>query len=222
MPAERNAFRLGLTLIAFFVLAMAVMAFLGRRGGGGVSVQVRFPAQPVRHHDQAGRRGWLRRADCQEHQEGTSPGDARPEHRLPNALQRADGQCGFLAAACTTTASLFPEGPLLGGPGRLVILDRGVGEPIKAGQMVEGEWATRSFSALTRLLAAQLDPKDPASLLGTVKGQLNPAPTGDRSIQGKIHASLADVNAITASFHQQRVRPAAEGRADGQAPRHLR
>ena len=81
-----------------------------------------------------------------------------------------------------------------------MILDRGVGEPIKAGQMVEGESAA-DFSALTRLLAAQLDPKDPASLLGTVKGQLNP--TDPRSLLGKIHASLADVNAITASFRNE-------------------
>ena len=61
---------------------------------------------------------------------------------------------------------------LLGGPGKLVMLDRGVGETIKSGQIIDGQVAA-DFAALTRMMASQLDPKDPASLMGIVHGQLN-------------------------------------------------
>src|SRR5687767_13150515 len=46
MAKERNAFKLGLTLIVFFALAIGVLVFLAPRGGGDMKVMIRFP------HDQ--------------------------------------------------------------------------------------------------------------------------------------------------------------------------
>ena len=43
MPAERNAFKLGLTMILFFVLLVGVLYFLAPTGGGDMTLTVRFP-----------------------------------------------------------------------------------------------------------------------------------------------------------------------------------
>ena len=39
MPAQRNAFRLGLTLIVMFILALGVLWFLAPSGGGDTALQ---------------------------------------------------------------------------------------------------------------------------------------------------------------------------------------
>jgi ABC-type transporter Mla subunit MlaD len=199
MPQERNAFRLGLTLIAFFLLALGVLAFLAPRGGGDMAVQVRFPHNQFATTIKTGG-------------EVACGGQVVGTVKRIQLLEMKDPSSGYntLYTVLTTSVDsslglrsdckIIPEGLLLGGPGRLVILDRGVGEPVKPGQMVEGQSAA-DFSALTRLMASQLDPKDPASLLGTVKGQLDA--TDPRSLLGKIHASLADVNAITSSVRNE-------------------
>ena len=95
---------------------------------------------------------------------------------------------------------VYPEGLLLGGPGKLVIGDRGNGEPIDPAQMIEGQTGA-SIADLTRALAAQLDPKEPASLMAMVKSQLDAA--DPRSLLGKIHASLNDVNTVTQSISNE-------------------
>ena len=43
MPAERNAFKLGLTMILFLVLLVGVLYFLAPTGGGDMTLKVRFP-----------------------------------------------------------------------------------------------------------------------------------------------------------------------------------
>ena len=199
MPAERNAFRLGLTLTTFFVLTLGVLAFLAPRGGGDMTVQVRFP------HNQFA-------TTIKPGGEVACGGQTVRNVRKIQLLEMNDPSTGYKTLYSVLTVSVdsslglrsdckfIPEGPLLGGAGRLVILDRGVGEPIQTGRMLEGQSAA-DFSALTRLMSAQLDPQDPASLLGTVKGQLDA--TDPRSLLGKIHASLADVNAITSSIRNE-------------------
>ena len=116
MPAERNAFRLGLTLIAFFVLAMAVMAFLAPRGGGDMSVQVRFPhnqfATTIKPGGEVG---------C--------GGQTVGSIKKVQLLEMLDPSTGYQTLYSVLTVSVdsslglrddckfIPEGPLLGGPG---------------------------------------------------------------------------------------------------------
>jgi hypothetical protein len=93
---------------------------------------------------------------------------------------------------------VVPEGPLLGGPGRLLIVDRGVGELVVSNLIIEGT-ASKDLADLTRMLAGQLDPRDPSSLLAQIKAQLDAAEPS--SLVHKLNVSLEDINTVT-----QRVR----------------
>ncbi len=199
MPAERNAFKLGLTLIVFFAMTIGVLVFLSRRTGGDVKLKIRFP------HDQfttvlkpgsevvcGGQTvGNIRSLDLQEMID-THSGNKTLFAVITMAIDSSLG----LRQDC----KIVPEGLLLGGPGKLVILDRGVGEPINSGQMLDGQVAA-DFAGLTRLMASQLDPKDPTSLLAMVKGQLDPGDS--KSLIAKIHISLEDLNAVTHSIRNE-------------------
>lgn len=199
MPAERNAFRLGLTLVAMFALAVGVLWFLAPRGGGDLLLQIRFP-----HHQFT----TTLKPGCEVACGGQTVGSVR----TLELREMTDPNSGYKSLFAIITASvdsslglrqdckIVPEGPLLGGAGRLVILDRGLGQPIEPGQLIEGQVAA-DFAALTRLMAAQLDSRDPSSLLAMVKTQLNPGDT--KSLVGKILASLDDVNAVTRSIRNE-------------------
>jgi hypothetical protein len=71
---------------------------------------------------------------------------------------------------------------------------------VEANQLVEGQLA-QDIAGLTRMLAMQLDPRDPTSLLAIVKAQLNAA--DPRSLLGKLHFSLEDINAITTAIRNE-------------------
>ena len=43
MPKERNAFKLGLTLIVFAVLLIGILVYLAPTGRGDMTIMVRFP-----------------------------------------------------------------------------------------------------------------------------------------------------------------------------------
>lgn len=86
-------------------------------------------------------------------------------------------------------------GPLLGGPGTVVIRTRGVSaQTVAAGEAIDGK-PTGSLDALLATLGRELDPDDPRSLLATIKTQLDPQQA--HSILGKIHRSLDDINQVT-------------------------
>jgi hypothetical protein len=96
--------------------------------------------------------------------------------------------------------TIMPEGLLLGGPGRLVIVDRGDGKPIDPSRVIDGQ-VVPDFASLTRMVATQLDPNDPASLLAMIRTQLDP--TDAKSLMGKVHRSVEDINAVTASLRNE-------------------
>lgn len=199
MTQDRNAFKLGLALLLFFVLFAAVLVFLAPRGGGDLVVRVRFPHHQMTTTLKSGSEvtcggqtvGSISRLELQEM---TDPGSGHKELFTVMTV-RVDSSLGLRA-----DGKMAPEGPILGGPGRLLILDRGVGAPVQANQMLEGQVA-QDFAGLTRMLAAQLDPTDPTSIMSTVKTQLDV--NDPKSLMAKIHASMADINAVTQSIRNE-------------------
>ncbi len=199
MPKERNAFKLGLTLIMFAVLLTGVLVFLAPTGGGDLTLSVRFP-----------------------HDEFTTPvnpgGEVACGGKIVGSIEShelremQDGQSGkkLLYSVVTITVDssiglrqdcrIIPEALLLGGVGKLTILDRGIGQPVEPDQMIDGE-PVADFGSITRRLGGQLDPKDPTSLLAMVKSQLDG--TEPRSLLGKILTALNDINAVTESIRHE-------------------
>ncbi len=199
MPVERNAFKLGLSITVFIALAVMVIVFLAPRGGGDMTLRVRFP-----HHAFT----TILKPGSEVVCGGVTVGSVRSLELVE--MPPPDGSRPTLYAVVTAKVEsslglredcrIIPEGLLLGGPGKLIILDRGVARPVESSQMIDGV-VVPDFSALTRTLASQLDPKDPTSLLAIVKSQLD---AGDAaSLMGKIHASLDDINAVTVSLRNQ-------------------
>jgi len=199
MPAERDAFRLGAALIVFFTLFVGVLFFLAPRGGGDMPLKVRFrhtelntilkPGGLVRCGGETV--GSIRALELREMND--------PETGQPMLYTvitcRVDSAVG-LRADC----KIVPVGPLLGEGGQLVIRDRGVGRPLAEGEMIDGVPGA-SLANLMDAVSAQLDERDPTSLLGLIRAQLDPG--GTRSIVGKILRSLEDINSLTRNVSRQ-------------------
>jgi ABC-type transporter Mla subunit MlaD len=193
MPAERNAFKLGLTLLLLFVLFWGVIWFLAPRGGGDLVLQVRYPheqfATPLK-----------------------SGGEVMCGGKTVGSVQRLDlrelmdENTGYTGCYAVVTfkidssvglrrdARIEPTEALLGGMAALVVRDRGLGEPAKAGDLLDGQPAM-GITDLTGLLGRQLDPRNPTGLLAMVSTQLDAADS--RSLLGKVHKSLDDINVLT-------------------------
>ena len=93
------------------------------------------------------------------------------------------------------------RGPLLGGGGKLVILDPGAdGPPLASGTVVDGA-ATGSLDQALDRLNAELNPQNPEGMLAVIKSQLDPDDA--QSLLAKVHGSLDDLNAITGHIARQ-------------------
>jgi len=193
MPAERNALRLGSALAVFFVLFAAILVFLAPRGRGDMALQVRFPHNTFSTVIQPGAQ-----VTCG----GVTVGRVRSV-RLEEQPDETRGTTGYYSVVTLVVDSsvglrrdcrIVPAEQLIGGLGTLVIEDRGLGEPLKPWDTVDG-FPAASIATLTRSLTVQLDERDPKSLLSLIKTQLDADDA--RSLLGKIHASLDDINAIT-------------------------
>lgn len=193
MPAERNAFRLGLTLLAIFALFCGVLWFLAPKGGGDLTLQVRYPhdrfSTPLKPGGEVlcGGKvvGAVKDLALQEMKNASS--DYTDCYAV--VTFKIDSSVGL-----RKDARIEPTEALLGGMGALVIRDRGLGEPATEGTIIEGKPAT-SIADLTALLGQQLDAKNPTSLLALISTQLDS--TNARSLLGKIHTSLDDINVLT-------------------------
>lgn len=193
MPADRNAFRLGLTLIVFFVLFCVVLWFLAPRGGGDLELHVRFPhdrfntplkqgAEVVCGGKTVGSVSQLTLREMKNEKTGYDDYFAVITFKVESSLG--------LREDCR----IEPSEALLGGMGILVIKDRGLGEPVMPGQMLDGE-PVAGIGDITAMLGKQLDPKNPAGLLALIQAQLDPSDM--RSLISKIHQSVDDVNNMT-------------------------
>lgn len=193
MPAERNAFKLGLTLLVFFVLFCGVLWFLAPQGGGDLTLQVRYP------HD---RFGTPLKSGGEVLCGGKTVGTIRGLD-LKDMKNEASGYTDCYAVVTfkidstvglRKDARIEPTEALLGGMGALVIRDRGLGEAAVEGTLIEGH-PTTNIADLTGLLGQQLDPSNPTGLLAIVTTQLDA--TDARSLLGKVHKSLDDINVLT-------------------------
>lgn len=196
MPAERDSFKLGLTLILVFVLFCGVLWFLAPRGGGDLVLQVRYPHERFSTPLKPGGE-----VLC-----GGKTVGAVEKLELVDMKNEATGYNDCFAVVTfkiestvglRKDARIEPTEAILGGMAALVIRDRGLGEPAVPEQMIEGQPAV-SIAELTSLLGQQLDPKNPAGLMAVVSSQLDA--TNANSLLGKIHRSLDDINVLTRSI----------------------
>jgi ABC-type transporter Mla subunit MlaD len=199
MPAERNAFKLGLSLIIFFVLFLGVLWFLAPAGGGDLNVRVRFP-----HEDfdttlnsgsvvtcggqVVGRVNKIRLKEMMNEQTGY-------EHLYVLVDFEVEESVGL-----RKDADIEPSALLLGGQGRLAIRDRGMGKPVQGGDLIDGQ-VRPDLEELTARLAEQLDPDEPASLLALIQSQLDPDQAD--SIVGKTLAILEDFHAVSGRIRSE-------------------
>ena len=125
MKQDRNAFKLGLTVILFIGLFVGVLMFLAPRGGGDMALNVRFPHNQLTTSLKVGSE-----VACGGQTVGSIKSmslvempDPRTGYKNLFAMVRVKVRSGLgLREDCR----IVPEGPLLGGVGRLLILDRGI------------------------------------------------------------------------------------------------
>ncbi|HEY3245043.1 MAG TPA: hypothetical protein VGM03_17005 [Phycisphaerae bacterium] len=217
MPKQRNAFRLGLTVLIMFALLFGTILFIGGSDWGlnATRFVVRFPTSvPLPQEIKPGAQVFCGLQEVGKvldvrFREVTEPRDAltQPSPRgragAPPAPElytyltvRVDSSVG-LRRDCRITA----RGPLLGGSGTLQIDNRGVAaEPVAQDMVVDGA-AAGTFDAALDMLSGELDPRNQRGLLALVKVQLDAA--DDRSMLFKLHKSLDDVNAMTAGLSHE-------------------
>lgn len=196
MPAERNAFRLGLTLIIIFALFCGVLWFLAPRGGGDMVLRVRYPHERFSTPLKPGGEvlcggkvvGGVQSLDLEDMPD--------PNTGYPGCYAVITFKINS-AVGLRKDARIEPTEAILGGMAALVIRDRGLGEPAKAGDVIEGQPAV-GITDLTGLLGQQLDPRNPAGLLALISAQLDLSDA--RSLMGKVHRSLDDINVLTRSI----------------------
>jgi len=211
MAKQQNYFSLGIWVIVIAVLLFASLIFIGGRQWGQTwrSYTVRFPATyalPDEIKDGA-------QVFCS----GALVGrvDQVELRRVQGDNRETPGLWAYLNIRILDLVELRPgcrivaRGPLLGGGGKLIIQDPGSGQPALPEDAVIDGIATGSVDQAIDRLTAELNPRNPAGMLALVKTQLDAA--NRRGILAKIHASLDDLNAITAqvarqlSPHQQEV-----------------
>ena len=208
MAAERNAFKLGLTLIVFAGLLVAVLVYLAPTGGGDVLFRVRYPHGKIGTPLKPGGEvscggqavGAIRRIELAEleieEEKDAEEGEGKGKDVYVVVTISVDSRRVTLRERCKIT----PEAPILGAGGKLTILHVGDGDPLEDGAMIDGDLEA-NIANLTRALQGQLDPEDPGSLISRVKAMLDPA--NEDSLLGKILASLDDVNAVTRQLERE-------------------
>ncbi len=199
MPAERNAFKLGLSLILFFVLFIGVLWYLAPVGGGDLTLRVRFPHTRFATKLQPGAQ-----VTC-----GGLPVGGIEKVELRSEKDETSGyEELFTIVTCRIQSSLSlrkdcvirPVEALLGGMGELMIKDRGLGQPLKANDIIDG-MTVAGIDDLKDSLAGQLDTKDPSSLLALIQAQLKGE--DPKSTIGRILAILEDLQAVSGNIRNE-------------------
>ncbi len=208
MRQDRNAFKLGLTLIVSAVLLCAAVIFIG-----GKSFDRRDPILVRIGHDQNVARikagapvicgpQQVGAVTAVELIEAPALDDAEIRDFLFFQVRAEVNHALALRSDCVIVA----EGSLLGDTGQLRILNRGTAsdrlgpeQPVYA----RASGFTNDWEMITR----EFNDQNPDSLLAQIKTQLDPRLSG--SLIAKIHNSLGDINAITTNI-KRTVDPTAE------------
>jgi hypothetical protein len=203
MSKKRNPLALGITVIVMFALFFSVLMYVAKVDFRPKDrFVVRFTERETLPEIKEG--GLVQcgptivgKITGVEVREGTDESVSPPAPQLYFYISATvDREIG-LREDCT----IVPEGPLLGGSGKLIIRDRGVSaNPVRPDKVIIGQ-QVGSFSAITEALYAQLDATRPDSLLSTLKVQLDPANAA--SLMAKVHKSMDDLNLVTTNISTQ-------------------
>ncbi len=196
MARQTNYFSLGISVIVIAILFFAILMFVGGRGWGTSyhDYVVRYPANyPLPDEIKPGAgvhcgASLVGQVTEFELKLGT---DDEGESRLWAFVDIKVDQIIQLRSSCRIVA----RGLVLGGGGKLVILDPGtLGDIIEPGSTIDGAPAA-TFDAALDIMTGELDPSNPRGLLTSIKQQLDP--NDARSLITKIHASMGDLNLVT-------------------------
>ncbi len=197
MPAQRNAVRLGATLIAVFLLFFAIVLWLPQTvvGGPARKIRVRFPQAlplpPLQEGSKvlvAGRPvGHVARLSLEEMP--ASAGGSGPTDLYLVVTARIDERLR-LRKDCRIRA----VGEVLGGAGSLTIDVGSDPQPADLDAVLDGD-PPGGFGAYLEALGRELDGANPRSLLGQIKTQMDPAAAA--SLMAKLHRSMDDLNDIS-------------------------
>lgn len=199
MPDERNAFKLGLAMIVILAVFVAVLVFMAPKATGDMVIHVRFPHDALATELKEGGPvvcGGQKVGSISGREITYGPPDdqgVEPLYVIVTAKVPAD-------LRLKEDVRIAPASEILGGGGRLVIRHVGSGHLLKAGATVEGE-PVGSIAMLTDMLAEQLDPENPDSLMTMIRGLLDRE--DGRSLVSKIMVSMDDINAVTQSLRNE-------------------
>lgn len=204
MPEQRNAARLGAFLILVFVLFFGILLWLpsAATGGGKVPFQVRFPqGMPLPTLQDGGKVLVAGRpvgaiTECALKELEVVPGKADAGRALYLVVRGEIDRSVPLRSDCKVRA----VGEVLGGAGSLSIDAGDAAAPADLTAMLEGA-APGGFGAYLESLGKELDGSNPRSLMGQIKGQLDPAQAA--SLMAKLHKSMDDLNAVSRSVAVQ-------------------
>lgn len=201
MPAERNAFRLGLTAIIMLGLLFGAILFVG-----GTRFESREEIVVWVAHDQKLPR--LKAGApiiCGPQQVGSVTGVTMVEAPSPDDPSIEDFLFFEIRGEVNASldlredCSIVVEGPLLGENGQLTIESRGVSSR-RASAEVPIHARASGFATDWEMITGEFDEDNPKSLLAQIKSQLDPA--ASRSMMAKVHRSLNDLNAMSANLAQ--------------------
>ena len=200
MPQERNALKVGIVTIVVIVLAFAVLIWISQEVGGEMQpVTIHFrpsAAMPTIVPGSAVLVGGQKVGHVVEARLEIPKQSDDEQAAPPYVLVEAEIFAGLVLRA---DCSAFAEGPPLGGDG-LIKIDLGSSRDLFEQDHIEGA-QPGGFAAILASLQSEFDGDDPNSLLGQVKAQLDPE--AELSLLGKLHRSLADINAMTASLAKE-------------------
>jgi ABC-type transporter Mla subunit MlaD len=204
MPAERNAVKLGTTLIVVLVLFLIIMVWLPQTltAGAMQELRVRFPQSLPLPTLQKGSKvlvagtpaGYVTGVDLE--RMAIKPGEPGSGEELYLVVSAKIEKAVAPRKDCVIKA----VGDVLGGGGSLTLDVGTAAEPVDLKAILDGA-APGGFGAYLEMLGRELDASNPRSMLGMVKTQLDADKTG--SIMAKLQTSMNDLNAITRSVSTQ-------------------
>lgn len=204
MPADRNAFKVGLVTIVTGVAFFLILIWVSQRVGGDLQrIAVRFKSAPSMPSLMEGS-GVLVGGQ----KVGNVVSAELRSEEVPDADQGASRPVYYVYVEADLRADLklksdvkaIAEGPPLGGDGVLKI-DLGTASTAwDTARVIEGA-EPAGFAAILASLQGEFNAGDPKSLLGQIKGQLDP--NSELSLMAKLLKSVSDVNAMTAALNRQ-------------------
>ena len=203
MAKQKDGFRLGITVIAIFVLFVSVVIYIGPGWDRERKVPfvVRFPhtlklpllEEGAEIHGFGQVIGMI---TSLRHVEARPPDRESADLTLYLEVDAVVNESVGLREDCGVVA----EGPVLGGRGHLRVSHRGVSQTlVDPAKPVYG--GAGGFAAAVELLSAEIDESNPESLMAALKLQLNPDDVS--SLVWKVHRSMDDLNALTRSVATQ-------------------